>query len=263
MYSPASIKGHPLHPMLITIPIGLWIFSLASDIIHLGRLAAGPWAEIAFYSMAAGIVGALLAALPGLVDLFSISDPRMKRIGIIHMVMNLVIVALYGANWAWRFSRQTELTGPFILSVVSIVLLLISGWLGASWFIGTGWAWPSPACRAAPWVRRDRDAKCLVQRPRAATLGFTPHMAAKKNGNRLRERSWVMVMKGKLHEKRVAILVAEGFEQVELTGPREALEKAGAAVDRVSPAGETVRAWNEKKWGKDFSSGCPVEKGAA
>jgi protease I len=59
-------------------------------------------------------------------------------------------------------------------------------------------------------------------------------------------------MKAKLSGKKVAILVADGFEQVELTSPKEALEKAGAETDIISPAGNTVKAWDETKWGKTF-----------
>ena len=59
-------------------------------------------------------------------------------------------------------------------------------------------------------------------------------------------------MTASLKTKRVAILVTDGFEQVELTEPRKALERAGAETHIVSPARETVRAWNQKKWGKQF-----------
>jgi len=59
-------------------------------------------------------------------------------------------------------------------------------------------------------------------------------------------------MKPKLAGKKVAFLVTDGFEQSELTGPKEALEKAGAITAIVSPAGRTVRAWEDKKWGKNF-----------
>ena len=68
-------------------------------------------------------------------------------------------------------------------------------------------------------------------------------------------------MKAKLSGKRVAILVTEGFELAELTGPKEALEKAGAETDIVSPAGATVRAWDEKDWGEAFDVDVPL-KGA-
>ncbi len=132
MQTPASIKGHPLHPILVTFPIGLWIFSLAADVINFGRLASGPWGDIAFYTMAGGIAGALLVAVPGLIDLFTISDRKMWRIGIIHMLLNLFVVALYGANWGMRFTRATNPVWPFIMSIIGVVLLFVSGWLGGT-----------------------------------------------------------------------------------------------------------------------------------
>src|SRR5689334_1338360 len=70
-------------------------------------------------------------------------------------------------------------------------------------------------------------------------------------------------MKNALTGKRVAILVTDGFEQVELTGPREALEKAGAETDIVSPARKTVRAWDMTKWGKTFRVDVPLKKANA
>jgi len=70
-------------------------------------------------------------------------------------------------------------------------------------------------------------------------------------------------MNAKLSGKKVAILVADGFEQVELTGPREALEKAGAETEIVSPAGEKVRGWEETKWGKTFRVDVALKKADA
>jgi uncharacterized membrane protein len=131
MRTPASIKAHPIHPILVTFPIALWVFSLAADIIRFANW--GPpdvWREVAFYSMAAGIAGALLAALPGFIDLFSLTDPRLRRIGIIHMVMNLIIVALFAINWSLRFTRADSIA-PMGLSVIGVFMLFISGWLGA------------------------------------------------------------------------------------------------------------------------------------
>ena len=52
---------------------------------------------------------------------------------------------------------------------------------------------------------------------------------------------------------RVAILVDDGFEQIELTSPMAALAAAGADVDIVSPAAQTVRSWNHTDWGRLFS----------
>jgi len=53
---------------------------------------------------------------------------------------------------------------------------------------------------------------------------------------------------GKLSGKRVAILTENGFEEIELTSPMQALKKAGAKVDIVSPQKNMVRAWDQDHW---------------
>lgn len=60
-------------------------------------------------------------------------------------------------------------------------------------------------------------------------------------------------MSAQLNGKRVAFLVTDGFEQVELTGPREALENSGAVVDILSEKEGTVRGWNHDKPADAFS----------
>jgi protease I len=70
-------------------------------------------------------------------------------------------------------------------------------------------------------------------------------------------------MRKTLDGKKVAILVADGFEQVELTSPREALEKAGAETEIVSPAGNKVKGWDETDWGKSFPVDVPLKKAKA
>jgi protease I len=60
-------------------------------------------------------------------------------------------------------------------------------------------------------------------------------------------------MPGQLAGKRVAVLVANGFEQVELVEPRRALEAAGATVHVVSPEPQAVRGWNHTEWGDEVS----------
>src|SRR6266699_1603497 len=59
--------------------------------------------------------------------------------------------------------------------------------------------------------------------------------------------------------KKVAILVDEGFEQVELIKPRKALDKIGAQTQVVSPQDGVVRAWNMKQWGKSVPVDVPLE----
>ena len=57
------------HPMLIVFPIGLWIFSLVCDLIRLAGASGDAWSTVAFFSMVGGLIGALCAAVPGLIDL--------------------------------------------------------------------------------------------------------------------------------------------------------------------------------------------------
>jgi uncharacterized membrane protein len=130
MSSPASVKGHPLHPMLIVFPIGLWVFSLVADLVYHWDLGSYTWSVVAYYTMAGGIAGALLAAIPGLIDLLSMSDGKAKRIGIAHMVVNLVVVALYVVNLYIRSRQGHDETIAVALSVVGVGLLSLSGWLG-------------------------------------------------------------------------------------------------------------------------------------
>src|SRR4051812_25826933 len=127
MNTPASIAGHPIHPMLVPIPIGLWIFSLVCDLVHAGGSANAAWPTVALYTMGAGIVGALLAALPGLVDLLSL-PPGPRGTAIKHMTINLIVVALYAANFWLRLRSPGEPGGLMWLSILALGLLVISGW---------------------------------------------------------------------------------------------------------------------------------------
>ena len=67
-------------------------------------------------------------------------------------------------------------------------------------------------------------------------------------------------MNQQLNGKRVAILVADGFEQVELTQPKQALELAGATTQIVSPAKGQVKGWNHIEWGDQFPVDLPLEQ---
>jgi uncharacterized membrane protein len=129
MASPASIAKHPIHPMLVALPIGLWIFSLVSDVIYLMKWGGPVWNEVALYTMVGGVIGALVAAVPGFVDLLSMKGPA-KKIGIWHMSINLLIVALYALNIWLRTSDSAGATPPVWLSGIAILLLGVSGWLG-------------------------------------------------------------------------------------------------------------------------------------
>jgi len=129
MRTPANIARHPIHPMLVAIPIGLWIFSVICDLVYLGSdNPSANWRVVALYTMAGGIVGALVAAIPGIIDMLSLPS-GVKRIAVMHMSINLTVVAMYVVNFWMRWNgAQTQ--GVVWLSVIAVALLAVSGWLG-------------------------------------------------------------------------------------------------------------------------------------
>jgi uncharacterized membrane protein len=128
MSSPARIKQHPVHPMLVAVPIGLWIFALVCDVVHVASGNA-VWQTVATYCVAGGIVGAILAAVPGLIDYFSIDEAEMKRIANLHLAVNLGAVAIFAINLWLRFRLPVESNLPLGLSVVGVLAIGFGGWL--------------------------------------------------------------------------------------------------------------------------------------
>jgi uncharacterized membrane protein len=129
MSTPASIAKHPLHPMLVVFPIGLWIFSLISDFVFLLR-GDVAWNDIAFYTMAGGLIGALVAAAPGFIDMFSISDPKVGKLAWNHMILNLIAVAIFALSFYLRLGNTAGAILPVLLSVAGVLFIAASGWLG-------------------------------------------------------------------------------------------------------------------------------------
>lgn len=131
MASPASVAEHPIHPMLIVFPIGLWIFSFVCDLIYYFGTDNTLWNDVAYRAMAGGIIGAILAAVPGFIDYFSLTG-RTRSIATVHMSLNLLIVVLFAVNLYIRSRGVAVESAPILLSVISIILLGVSGWLGGS-----------------------------------------------------------------------------------------------------------------------------------
>ena len=124
-----TIAGHPVHAMLVNIPIGLWIFTLTSDVVF--RVTGDArWLSTAYFTLAGGIAGALLAAVFGLIDLLGLSGTRERRLGILHMSLNLATVAVQAVNFLLRATSQTASSLTFALSALAVAALLVSGWLG-------------------------------------------------------------------------------------------------------------------------------------
>jgi uncharacterized membrane protein len=120
--------------MLIPFPIALWVFSLVADIIYLWR-DNPAWGWIAFYTLAGGILGAILAALFGIIDYFAIHDKKVSKIAAWHARINVLALLLFAASFYFRTNSGAALIGgsftiPLALSIIGVASVTVSGWLG-------------------------------------------------------------------------------------------------------------------------------------
>jgi len=126
--SGARLGKHPIHPMLVVIPLGLWVTALVFDIVH--AFTGNPaMRTAAFWNIGVGIIGALLAAVPGVVDWYGMTG-RAGRLATYHMLLNLGAVAIFAVNWFVRTRVASGSSWPLILSIVGVIGVGISGWLG-------------------------------------------------------------------------------------------------------------------------------------
>ncbi|WP_433678895.1 DUF2231 domain-containing protein [Nocardia sp. CA-119907] len=131
----AGPYGHPFHPILVTVPIGAWIASLVFDLAS--HVVEDPafLAEGAQWLIAIGVLGALAAASVGFLDLLGIpTGTPAFRTGLVHMSLNLAVTAAFAAGFLWRRAIDDHhgpvSAGPLALSVVSVAVLAVSGYLG-------------------------------------------------------------------------------------------------------------------------------------
>jgi uncharacterized membrane protein len=131
MHARARLFGHPIHQMLIVFPLGLLATAVIFDVI---ALVTGNtrWAEIAYWLIAAGIIGGLAAAPFGFIDWLGVpGGTRARRIGLLHGGGNLVVVLLFAGSWLLRRDNpMVPETLALVLSFVGVGLALVTGWLG-------------------------------------------------------------------------------------------------------------------------------------
>ena len=129
-------RGHPLHPFVVPLPIGAFVSSLVFDILTHTRAHGLPYlVDGAYWLIGVGLIGALIAAVLGLLDLLRI--PRKTppfRTAIAHFALNAAAALLFVIGYYWRAGDHVELDktrpGQLALSAVAVALLIAAVWLG-------------------------------------------------------------------------------------------------------------------------------------
>ncbi len=134
MRSRANLASHPIHPMLVALPIGLWIGAFVFDLLSV--LSGNPLlAAAGFYALIAGCVGAVLAAVPGVIDLFgSVPERSSARTrGYIHGSVNTLALLIF-IYAAWRQGGPSSLPDniTIVAEFLGIIAIGYSGWLGGT-----------------------------------------------------------------------------------------------------------------------------------
>jgi len=135
MKSHFHIKGHPIHAMLVSYPIALYMIALLLDLLYLWK--GDPlWFQMAFWVMLFGLIGNLLANLSGVVDFLAIlrEAPEARQTAVIHLSVGWLLVILYGSslllrNWG-LIQEGSSATVPILLNLVGAVFVGLQGWFG-------------------------------------------------------------------------------------------------------------------------------------
>lgn len=134
MLSKASIRSHPIHPMLVAFPIGLWVTSFIFDLIGVASHDSSYFAA-SFYMIVAGCVGAVCAAIPGVIDLFGTIPPRSsgRSRGYLHGSLNTIALFVF-IYVAWRRGSASNVADGVAIGceLAGVILIGISGWLGGT-----------------------------------------------------------------------------------------------------------------------------------
>lgn len=131
----AGPYGHPFHPILVTVPIGAWVASVLFDLAAMTMEDdVEAFAIGAYWLIGIGVLGSAAAAVLGFLDLLTIPGRTAAfKTAISHMALNAVVALLFISGFLWRMDTGYEApasTGQSALSVVALVILGVSGWLG-------------------------------------------------------------------------------------------------------------------------------------
>lgn len=132
MEARAKLLGHPIHQMVIVLPLGLLIAAWLAD-IALYFTGRAVLAEVAYWNMIGGIATGLFAAIFGLIDWLAVPlNTRAKRIGLWHASFNVLMLLLFTGSLLIRHNVAGHIpnTLAFVCATVAIGIGSVSGWLG-------------------------------------------------------------------------------------------------------------------------------------
>lgn len=132
MESRIKVLGHPVHPFLIVFPLGLLATAVLFDVLYVVT-GNTDLATFSYWALPAGLVGGLAAAVFGFIDWLALPrGTRAKRIGAMHGVGNLVVVALFAISFYLRLGNPAYLPDllPLVFGILGAGLALVTAWLG-------------------------------------------------------------------------------------------------------------------------------------
>lgn len=133
MESRAKLFGHPIHPMVIVVPLGSFISAVILDVVYYAASGNPTLGLVGFWNIGIGIIGGLVAAVFGLIDWLAIpSGTRAKRIGLMHAGSNVAMLLIFTVAWLDRFSTADHLPSSqaILLEVGALAIGMVAGWLG-------------------------------------------------------------------------------------------------------------------------------------
>lgn len=133
MKSKASIKGHPLHPILVTFPIAFFTGTLIFDILSILK-GSTSYSQTGEFLELAGLITALIAALPGLIDYLYTVPPvsSAKKRATQHGLINLLLILIFAVAYVFRNGAFVSFPVIIGLEFAGFILMGISGWLGGT-----------------------------------------------------------------------------------------------------------------------------------
>ena len=130
LYVRATVKGHPIHPMLVGLPIGFYAAGTVALVV-LGATGADFWQRAAMVALGTGVACGAVAAVFGMIDLFGGVPPRTpaRATGVRHLGANAAALVVF-ATAAILLRAHHAWTAPFVLALVGFALTAIGGGLG-------------------------------------------------------------------------------------------------------------------------------------